>query len=112
LDLVLARYVGHYVVLLAATVIAVVFSHATQRHWVWFSNEPYGTELARFASVYVVFFLVNLAMLFVAHELLAAPVIPAQVGITFAIVFGTFLVHRSWTFGSAWRRSDPVEKRR
>ena len=99
LDLVLAQYIGHYFVLAVATAIGIVFSHATQRHWVWLSGGPYMSELARFASVYAGFFVANLALLYVAHSVLDAPVIPAQIVITLAIVLGTFLVHRSWTLG-------------
>ncbi len=112
LDLTLAPYIGHYFVLAVAQTGAILAAHGTQRRWVWHSTEPYVGELMRFSSVYVVFFVANLAMLFVAHELFSAPVIPAQVAITLAIVLGTFLVHRSWTFGSVGKGSDSTEKRR
>jgi putative flippase GtrA len=106
LDLVLAEYIGHYFVLAVATAIGIVFSHTTQRHLVWLSDGPYVPELARFASVYAGFFLANLVLLYVAHSILDAPVIPAQIVITLVIVFGTFLVHRSWTFGLDRSPSD------
>jgi putative flippase GtrA len=112
LDLTAAPHVGHYVVLTVAQVIAVVHAHATQRSWVWRSREPYLHELARFSSVYVAFFLANLVLLYVAHSMLAAPVIPAQVVITLIVVLGTFLVHRGWTFGPARPVEDAPEKTR
>jgi putative flippase GtrA len=99
MDLVLAPHIGHYFVLAAAQTVGIVFSHATQRRWVWRSDEPYLHELLRFSSVYIGFFFVNLVLLYVAHAILDAPVIPAQIAITLIIVVGTFLVHRSWTFG-------------
>lgn len=112
LDLTLAPQIGHYVVLAVAQVIAVTHAHATQRRWVWSSRGPYLPELARFSSVYVGFFLANLGLLYVAHSMLGAPVIPAQVVITLIIVLGTFLVHRGWTFGPARPVEDAPEKTR
>ena len=98
LDLTIAPHVGHYVVLTVATVIAVAVSHATQRRWAWLSSAPYLTELGRFSSVYLVMFLVNLAVLYIAHSVLGAPVIPSQAAIATLLVVGTYLVHRAWTF--------------
>ena len=112
LDLTLAPHVGHYVVLAVAQVIAVLHAHATQRRWVWRSREPYLHELMRFSSVYVAFFLANLVLLYVAHSLLAAPVIPAQVVITLIVVLGSFLIHRGWTFGSVRPMEDAPRKTR
>ena len=109
LDLVLAAHVGHYVVLAIAQTVAIVQAHASQRRWVWRSDQPYLHELARFSSVYIGFFFVNLAFFYVAHALLSVPAIPAQIGITLLIVVGTFLLHRAWTFGRAGQSDDVPE---
>jgi putative flippase GtrA len=98
LDLTIAQYVGHYVVLTIASVVTVVAAHATQRRLVWLSSGPYFRELARFSSVYVVAYFVNLALLYVAHERFGSPVIPAQLGITAFLAIGTYITHRIWTF--------------
>lgn len=102
LDLTMASHVGHYVVLTVATVIAVAVSHATQRRWAWLSSAPYLIELGRFFSVYLVTFLVNLALLYVAHSVLGAPVIPAQAAIATLLVVTTYIVHRAWTFAEPY----------
>ena len=98
LDLTTARYVGHYAVLTFAAVVAAVTAHTTQRKWVWLSRAPYFRELARFSSVYLGGYLLNLVLLYTAHSGLGAPVIPTQVAITGFLIVGTFLVHRFWTF--------------
>jgi putative flippase GtrA len=98
LDLTTARYVGHYVVLTLAAVISIATAHTTQRKWAWLSQAPYFNELARFSSVYLVGYLLNLALLYTAHSGFGAPVIPTQVAITGLLTLGTFFVHRFWTF--------------
>jgi len=98
LDLTTARYVGHYVVLTFAAVISIATSHTTQRKWAWLSRAPYFRELARFSSVYVIGYLFNLALLYIAHSGFGAPVIPTQVVITGLLILATFFVHRFWTF--------------
>ena len=72
LDLLLAAYIGHYLVLTIATVIGVANSHATQRRFVWHSSDTYLHELGRFSVVYAGFFFVNLGLLYVAHSILGA----------------------------------------
>jgi len=98
LDLTIAPEVGHYVVLTIAQAVSIVVAHATQRRFAWLSRASYPRELARFSSVYLVAYLINLALLYLAHAQFGAPVIPAQVVITALLVAGTFMVHRVWTF--------------
>jgi putative flippase GtrA len=111
LDLILADYIGHYLVLTIATVIGVANSHATQRRFVWLSSDTYLHELGRFSAVYAGFFFVNLLLLYVAHSVLAAPVIPAQIVITLIVVVSTFMIHRVWTFGPRRSPEDVPERR-
>jgi putative flippase GtrA len=98
LDVVAGDTIGYVAVLTVSTAMAIAQAHQTQRHLVWHSHRPYLAELARFSSVYLVTYVLNLVALVVAVEVLHAPKVPAQAVIALALAVGTFTVHRLWTF--------------
>jgi putative flippase GtrA len=101
LQLTVGDVIGYPAVLTISTVIAVLQSHLIQRRFVWHSTLPYGTELLRFSSVYVVQYAANLALLALAVEVMELPVVPSQVAITAVLIVSSYVVHRFWTFRHA-----------
>lgn len=99
---------GYGVILLICQVIAVLQAHSAQRRLVWRSTRSFWPELARFSAVYVVSYVVNLALLTICVEIVGWPVLESQVGLTFVIVAGTYTLNRYWTFRHAGTHEGPA----
>lgn len=96
--LLLGDRVGYGWVLLLCQIVSVVQAHWAQRRWVWLSDRPFWPELRKFALVYVLLFLANLALLAAGVDVLGWDVLPTQIATTVLLVVVGFLVNRHWTF--------------
>lgn len=91
----------HYLLVLAlAHVVAVLEAFVVQRRFVFRSTEPWLPELARFWSVYLGLFAVNIPVLLVFVEVARLPVLVAQFVTLLILAVGSYLAHRSFTFSS------------
>jgi len=98
LQLTLGTVTHYLVVLVVANVIAIVQAYILQRRLVFRFTGGWWAGLLRFAGVYLGAFCVNLVLLPTLHELLHIPVIPAQAIATVVQAFGTYVLHRVFTF--------------
>ncbi len=89
----------HYIwIYILTQVIAVTFSHFTQRHYVWHSAEDYLSELSRFAATYVVVSFANIALLTFAVEVLDLSALTSQYVIGLLLILSTFFFQKYWVF--------------
>lgn len=98
LDLLFGRYVPSFVVLGTAWLISLVAVFFVYRKLVFRVSGHVLADLGRFALVNLSALLVNMALLFVASDLLGAPRIPAQILITCATVFINYFGHKYFSF--------------
>jgi len=96
---------GYAAVLGIAQVAAVLQAHATQRFFVWRSHGSYFRELIRFSIVYLVIYVVNLALLWLGVDYLGFSVLPTQWAIALLLIPPTYGVQRVWSFRAAPRES-------
>ena len=96
---------GYAAVLGIAQVAAVLQAHATQRFFVWRSHGSYFRELIRFSVVYLVIYVVNLALLWLGVDYLGFSVLPTQWAIALLLIPPTYGVQRVWAFRVAPRES-------
>lgn len=104
-DATIGREAGYAVSLTLMFALAIPQAHLAQRHLVWRSRAPYLPELYRFSWVFLVSYVVNLALLALAVEVLQTPTLGSQVVISGVIAVSTYLIHQRWTF----RHSHPHE---
>lgn len=91
--------VVHYLVLLvAATVLAILNAFVGYRLLVFEVRGNVLGDLARFSVVYVGAFLANLALLPLLVEVAGLPVLLAQAFVVAATVVASFFAHRSFSF--------------
>jgi putative flippase GtrA len=91
-------HIHYLVVLVVSTVISILEAYVMQRLVVWRVLGRWWRELVRFSGVYFVVLIVNAILLPVLHEFLGVPVLTAQALIMVVNAFGTFAIHRSFTF--------------
>ena len=78
--------------------IAIMFSHATQRKYVWKSSESYFWELMKFCSSYIGISILNLLLLYVAVDIYLYPVLISQYLIGAALVLVSYVVQKQFVF--------------
>ncbi len=100
IQLAFGRFLHYLLVLAVAHVVAVLEAFAVHRRFVFRSTEPWLPELARFWSVYLGLFAVNIPVLFVFVEVARLPVLVAQFVTLLILAAGSYLAHRSFTFSS------------
>jgi putative flippase GtrA len=98
LYMILKEKMSYMAILLMAQIVAVMFSHSTQRVLVWKSGNEYFPELAKFASSYLVITAVNLLLLGIAVDFLDFPVLTSQYAIGALLVVAMFLIQKKWIF--------------
>lgn len=98
LQLSLGSFVHYLWVLCLAHVAAVLEAFFVQRRFVFRSRRPWLPELARFWSVYLGILAVNIPLLLLLVKIGRVPVLPAQFCILVALAFGSYAIHRSFTF--------------
>ena len=89
----------HYLlILLISHVVSVLEAYVLQRRFVFRVGGRWLRDLARFWSVYLVAFAVNLAALPLLVEIVHVSVLPAQAIVMLSVALGTFVAHRTFTF--------------
>lgn len=92
----------HYLVLLvAATIIAILNAFALYRAFVFRVSGQVILDLARFSVVYLVALAANIAALPLLVEVAGLPVLVAQAFIAAGTVAATFVAHRAFSFRRA-----------
>jgi putative flippase GtrA len=99
-QLAFGRFLHYLLVLALAHVAAVLEAFAVQRRFVFRSIEPWLPELARFWSVYLGIFALNIPVLLLSVEVVHLPVLVAQFVTLLILAVGSYLLHRSFTFSS------------
>lgn len=94
----LSKFLHYIWIYILTQVIAVIFSHFTQRHYVWHSAEDYLLELSRFAATYVVVSIANIALLTTAVEVLDLSALTSQYVIGILLILSTFFFQKYWVF--------------
>ena len=95
---VLNNQISYVIILLITQAFAVMFSHSTQRIWVWKSSESYVPEFVRFSASYVAIGLVNLLLLRIAVESMMYPVLSSQFAIGTVLTLVNYFVQKHWIF--------------
>jgi len=101
---------GYAAVLGIAQVAAVLQAHATQRFFVWRSHGAYFRELIRFSVVYVVTYVINLALLWLGVDYLGFSVLPTQWAIALLLIPPIYGVQRVWAFRVEPRESTASQR--
>jgi putative flippase GtrA len=96
--IVFKNQLSYLVIFLISQLIAVAFSHFTQRHYVWRSTKKYKNELVKFSASYVVVSILNLVLLAIAVDLLAWSVLFSQYSIGLALIVGNYFSQKYWVF--------------
>ncbi len=91
-------HVHYLVVLVAATVVAVLVAFAGYRTFVFKVRGSVLKDLARFSLVYLVGLAVNVVALPVLVEVFGVPVLPAQAAFLAVTAAMSFVAHRSFSF--------------
>jgi putative flippase GtrA len=98
LYMVLKDQISYLAILLITQVLAVMFSHSTQRILVWKSTGSYAFELVRFSGSYAAIGLVNLVLLRIAVETLMYPVLMSQFAIGMILTLISYVVQKKLIF--------------
>ncbi|MDQ3723748.1 MAG: GtrA family protein [Actinomycetota bacterium] len=89
----------HYlVVLVVATIIAVLAAFTVYRRFVFRVRGRVLKDLGRFSLVYIAALAVNLVVLPLLVEGFGVPILPAQAVVVVGTVIASFLAHRSFSF--------------
>ena len=103
LYLLLKDKIFYVIILLISQILAIVFSHSTQRILVWKSQNEYVPELTKFASSYLVVSIANFSLLSVAVEVFSFAVLSSQYCISIILVFATYILQKKWIFSKSSR---------
>ena len=106
LQYMLGDHIHYLVILLIAWPIAVLNAYLGYRYVVFRSRGPILRELPRFSLVYFLSLILNLALLPVALNILPLNIYVVQALLTVAVIVGSYLSHRYFSFGGE-RRNDP-----
>lgn len=109
LQLVLGERLHYLVVVLIAWPIAVLNAYLGYRYLVFKSRGSILRELPRFSLVYLVTLVINLLLLPVALRLLPFNIYLTQAGLTVLVVIGSYLSHRSFSFGGRSQAAAPLD---
>jgi len=97
-QLMLGHLVHYLVILVVATMIAVLEAYVLQRWLVFRARGRWWRDLLRFSSVYAISLAINVPALTFLVEIVKVPVVPAQGVVMVAVALGTYFVHRNFTF--------------
>jgi putative flippase GtrA len=107
LQLILGQHLHYLIVVLIAWPIAVLNAYVGYRLVVFRSRGSILRELPRFSLVYVVTLLINLVLLPIALRVLPFNIYVTQALLTVVVVIGSYLSHRSFSFGGS---SHPIAR--
>ena len=95
---VLKDQISDLIIVLITQVLAVMFSHSTQRILVWKSTESYILEFVRFSATYAAIGLVNLALLRISVETMNFPVLSSQYAIGTLLILVNYFAQKHLIF--------------
>jgi putative flippase GtrA len=98
---VLNEKLSYLLILIISQIFAVIFSHSTQRKFVWKSKKPFVPELAKFGSSYVLITFVNIVLLSLAVESLELSVLFSQYMIGAILVLSMYFIQKKWIFAKS-----------
>jgi putative flippase GtrA len=98
---VLNEKLSYLLILIISQIFAVIFSHSTQRKFVWQSKKPFLPELAKFGSSYVLITFVNIVLLSLAVESLELSVLFSQYVIGAILVLSMYFIQKKWIFAKS-----------
>ncbi len=98
LYLTLKGYFSYLIIFVFSQIIAVVFSHFTQRRFVWDSETSYRFELFKFAATYLFISTLNLVLLAAAINFMHFPVLQSQYLIGILLITISFFLQRRFVF--------------
>lgn len=98
---VLNEKLSYLMILIISQIFAVIFSHSTQRKFVWKSKQLFFPELAKFGSSYVLITFVNIVLLSLAVEWLDLPVLLSQYMIGAILVLSMYFIQKKWVFAKS-----------
>lgn len=107
LYLLLREFIDYIAIFVACQAVAVTFSHATQRRFVWKSSESYLWELLKFGSAYLGISIANLLLLYAAVDIYHCPVIISQYLIGASLVLVSYCVQSRFVFNLKRTKADP-----
>jgi putative flippase GtrA len=88
----------NFPVLFLSYVISIIQSHFSQRYFVWVSKKMYIAELTKFASGYLMQFLINLIVLEIAENVFSLHRNSCQLFLTPVFVVFSFFVNKRYVF--------------
>jgi putative flippase GtrA len=103
LQFLLGEHLHYLVVVLIAWPIAVLNAYLGYRYVVFRSRGSILRELPRFSLVYLVTLVINLVLLPIALRILPFNIYLTQAVLTVVVVIGSYLGHRSFSFGGRSR---------
>jgi putative flippase GtrA len=98
LQILLGDEINYLILLTVATILAVLNAYVGYRLFVFRVKGRWLRDLGRFSLVYVVSFLVNLALLPLLVAVVGLPILVAQAILTASTVVMSFFAHRSFSF--------------
>lgn len=108
LQFLLGDHLHYLVIVVLAWPIAVMNAYLGYRYIVFRSRGPILRELPRFSLVYVVSLVVGLVALPIALNILPFNIYVVQALLTIAVIIGSYLSHRYYSFGAGRRRDGAV----
>ena len=87
-----------FILVFFSNVVAIFFSHFTQRYFVWKSKKPYLKEITKFGSSYLLFMLLNLIFLYIATDIFDFEVLWSQYAISILIIALAYVVQKRFIF--------------
>ena len=98
LYLTLEGYFSDLTIFVFSQMIAVMFSHFTQRKFVWVSEVSYRYELFKFATTYLFISVLNLGLLAIAINVMHLPVLQSQYLIGILLITISYWLQRKFVF--------------
>lgn len=86
--------ISKFVIVIVSTVISVVFSHFTQRNFVWRSQKFYLTELLKYGFWNLLTLLANIFFLFVFTDLLGFNTLITQYVIASLLIIAMYFIQK------------------
>ena len=83
-----------------STILAVTFSYSTHKFFVFKTKKNFINELKKYLPFQFLFYLINLALLNIAVEILKFNLLYTQIGITLGIAIISFFIYEKIVFSS------------
>jgi len=91
-------FVNYLIALILAHVVGVLTSYAWNRAWTFKSTNSMAVEFMKFESVYLIGLAINMALLYVAVDIMDLDARVIQLLLLPTITIFTFIGHKFWSF--------------